>query len=359
MFKNIYKGKTVFVTGHTGFKGSWLSIWLENLGANVIGYSLPAPKQGLFNVLNLSKKITHIEGNICDYSLLESSIKKYQPDFIFHMAAQALVRYSYDFPIETMATNITGTSNLLNICRTINNCKVLVNITTDKCYENQEKNYAYKENDKLGGLDPYSASKACSEIVTNSYRNSFFKNSEIAIATARAGNVIGGGDWSTDRLVPDCIESLNNNKDILIRFPYAVRPWQFVLEPLSGYLHLGAEMWENKKSFNEGWNFGPENDQVKEVGEVTQEIINLWGSGGFKTSKETHVHEANLLQLDIGKAKQKLNWNPVLDVYQSISLTVNWYKQFYSNNNNIEKFTYEQLDYYTNLAKEKCSSWSD
>lgn len=346
---NTYKNKKVFITGHTGFKGSWLALWLTLLGAKVKGYALePYTDPSNFIAINLDSKVESEIGDILDREKLNKSISDFKPDIIFHLAAQPLVRLSYLEPIKTYETNVIGTLNTLEAARKCSSVKAFVNITTDKCYENIEKNYAYKENDKMGGYDMYSSSKGCSEILSASYRNSFLKDEGFLLATARAGNVIGGGDWSTDRLVPDCIKAINKNEDIIIRSPQAIRPWQHVLEPLSGYLTLGEKLLEGKQEFADGFNFGPESNSVLTVKDIVKKIINYYGKGNVIIHPDTKFHEANLLMLDITKAKTKLDWHPKYNANEAIEKTVLWYKNFYANKN-MQKYSIEQIKEYMNL----------
>jgi len=354
MFNNIYKNKKVFVTGHTGFKGGWLSLWLKSLGAEVLGYSLsPSTEPALFSVAGIDKQIKSVIGNILDVEKLEKTINDFEPDIIFHLAAQPIVRLSYSEPVNTYQTNVIGTLNILEAARKCKSVKAFVNITTDKCYENIEKDYAYKEDDKMGGYDMYSSSKACVEILSASYRNSFLKENDgnsFLLATVRAGNVVGGGDWAKDRLIPDCIRALNNNEAIVLRNPNAVRPWQHVLEPLCGYLTVGERLLNGESKFAQGYNFGPEKSSLLPVSEITKLMIKTWGSGEVKV-EASNLHEANLLMLDINKAKRELNWTPKFDIAQTISKTVEWYKVYYSKSENVLDFTIKQIEEYQNAAK--------
>lgn len=347
MFKmDTYKDKRVFITGHTGFKGSWLSLWLNLLGANVKGYALPpATKPAMYTVLSVKDIADSQIGDILDKAALNKAIFDFQPDIIFHLAAQPLVRLSYTEPVKTYETNVIGTLNVLEAARKCDSVKAFVNITTDKCYENIESDYAYKEDDKMGGYDMYSSSKACSEILSASYRNSFLKNCGYLLATARAGNVIGGGDWSQDRLIPDCIQAIQNGKEIVIRNPNSIRPWQHVLEPLSGYLTLGEKLLEGKKEFACGFNFGPEMDSILTVENIVQKIINSYGKGKIVIQPDTKWHEAKLLMLDINKAKNALKWIPRYTADTAVARTVAWYKAYY-NNQDIIQFTIKQIKEY-------------
>ncbi len=325
MFAGIYKDKKVLVTGHTGFKGSWLVKWLNVLGADVYGFSLESETSP--NHYELLKPDLRSEmGDTRNYEHLLKFINKCQPEMVFHLAAQPLVRRSYAQPIETFTTNVMGTAHVLEACRQVGSVKAVVNVTTDKCYENQEWVWSYRENEPLGGHDPYSASKACSEIVTSSYRSSF-GNENLLIASARAGNVIGGGDWSEDRLVPDVIRALLKNESIKIRSPKAVRPWQHVLEPLSGYLLIGQRLLEGKQECAQAWNFGPNESGHLTVGEVLnglQEHLSFNIEYGC-----SQLHEAGLLKLDCSKARTLLKWKPVLSSQEMLSYTAKWYRSYY------------------------------
>jgi CDP-glucose 4,6-dehydratase len=366
MFSNVFKNKTVLVTGHTGFKGSWLCIWLKELGANVVGYALePYTERDNFVVSGLKDKVTHIIGDIRDYQNLTKVFKKYQPEFVFHLAAQPIVRESYTNPKDTYDINVGGTVNVLECCRLTDSVRVIINVTSDKCYENKEWVWGYRENDPMGGYDPYSSSKGCSELVTAAYRQSFFNPSlpdpltfspshlltflipkpSVALSSARAGNVIGGGDWQKDRIVPDCIRALESNKPIEIRNPNATRPWQHVLEPLNGYLLLASRMYEEPQKFCGAWNFGPDYDSIIPVGKVADKVVASWGSGSWiNLSTENAPHEAKLLSLDISKANSYLKWVPVWDTEKAIEKTVDWYKKYKKKDpyricvNQIEKF---------------------
>jgi CDP-glucose 4,6-dehydratase len=338
IFKNIYEGKTVLVTGDTGFKGSWLAIWLLNLGAKVIGYGLkPRTAKDNFFVCNLKERIIHIEGDVRDQNHLLEVFKKYQPEIIFHLAAQALVLDSYEDPHYTYSTNVMGTVNLFEAVRKTPSVKIAINITSDKCYENREWIYGYREIDPMGGKDPYSASKGASEIITSSYMHSFFSsNTSTSIASARAGNVIGGGDWAKNRIFPDCMRSLSINEPIVIRNPDAVRPWQHVLEPLSGYLTLGSLLYTDGKEYSGAWNFGPLSKNMVSVKQLVDETIKQWGSGKYLIEVDpNHKHEANLLHLDISKAINRLKWYPVFDFKQTVRFAIDEYS--------IDNYTHEEI----------------
>ncbi len=334
LIQKTYQGKKVLITGHTGFKGSWLSSWLDLIGAEVLGYSLaPENDYDLYNQLNFSSNHTSLLADIRDKQLFEKSILDFNPDFIFHLAAQPLVRYSYENPIETYETNVIGTANLLNSMRKLSKKCAAVFITTDKVYHNNEWDYPYRENDRLGGYDPYSSSKACCELLVDSFRKSYFNQStyqdrQISIATARAGNVIGGGDWASDRIVPDIVRALEKNEPINVRNPQSVRPWQHVIEPLGAYLLLGARSY-NDHLPGDAWNFGPNTNDILTVGELVDHAVSVWGKGNY-TSPEVNdgPHEAGLLMLDISKSQRRLNWQPEYSSAEAIEITIEWYKSF-------------------------------
>jgi len=360
MLKNIisfYSNKRVFVTGHTGFKGSWLTLWLTMMGANVMGYALePNTNPSLFNVLKLEKVIHHVIGDVRDLEKLSSVMKEFKPEIVFHLAAQPLVRLSYKEPRLTYETNIMGTVNLFEAIRSTKSVRAVVNITSDKCYENKEWVWGYREIDPMGGYDPYSSSKGCSELITAAYRNSFFKGTDVAIASARAGNVIGGGDWAEDRLIPDVVRSLSKREEILIRNPKAIRPWQYVLEPLSGYLLLGKLLYEKGQEYAEAWNFGPNGSDLMTVEEIVKKSIELWGSGSYRVAVSKQLHEAKLLKLDISKAIQRLSWKPRINVKDALSFTIDWYREFYTNKEqNITDYTTNQI--YNYVARIKSESY--
>jgi len=350
-FNNVFKDKTVLVTGHTGFKGSWLSVWLKELGANVIGYALePYTKRDNFVLCGLKNRITSIIGDVRDYEKLKKVFDKYQPEFVFHLAAQPIVRESYINPKETLDINVGGTVNVLECSRLTNSVKVIINVTSDKCYENKEWLWGYRENDSMGGYDPYSSSKGCSELITAAYRKSFFNPNKFdehgkSLSSVRAGNVIGGGDWQKDRLIPDCIRALESNKPIEIRNPAATRPWQHVLEPLSGYLLLASKMYSEPVKFSGAWNFGPNYGSVISVGEVVSMIVENWGHGKWiDTSDKNAPHEANFLSLDISKSLNFLGWSPRWDIHQCVCSTVDWYKS--AESQNIYNYCKNQINYY-------------
>ena len=347
-FNNVYKNKTVLVTGHTGFKGSWLSIWLRELGANVIGYALdPYTEKDNFVLAKLEDKITDIRGDIRDKEHLEKVFEQYKPEFVFHLAAQPLVRLSYNQPVETYEVNVMGTINVMECIRKTPKTKIGIMITTDKCYENKEQIWGYRENEAFGGYDPYSSSKGAAEIAISSWRNSFFNPKDYekhkkSIASVRAGNVIGGGDWSLDRIIPDCIRALEKGEAINIRNPKAIRPWEHALEPLSGYLLLGQKMYEEPSKYCEGWNFGPNLDSIVPVWEIGEKLIKYYGSGRLEDkAKKGELHEAKLLALDITKARFNLGWKPRWDIDKAIEKTVEWYKKY--NNEDVYRLCVKQI----------------
>jgi len=344
-----WKDKNVLITGHTGFKGSWLCLWLNRLGANVSGLSLndAVSNPNMFSILNINKLINDQRSDISDYGTCLDIVKKTKPEIVIHMAAQPLVRFSYSDPLQTYKTNVLGTANILEAIRNCNSVKTIVVITTDKCYENIEKDYAYVETDSLGGFDPYSSSKACAEHVASAYYRSFFKDKSIGLATARAGNVIGGGDWSADRLIPDMVKSWSKNKKLFIRFPLATRPWQHVLDPLNGYLTLVEYLWKNPIKFSGGWNFGPDQNSVKTVENTIDLAMQVWSDPAeWVTTDDNHMHEANLLQLNSEKSNSRLGWKPRLDFDEAVNKTINWYKTYYSNNQEMMEYTLNQIAEY-------------
>ena len=350
-YLSFYRNKKVLVTGHTGFKGSWLSIWLNMLEAEVCGYALePYTENDNFVMSGLEKLIAHNIGDIRNFNDLICIFKTFRPEIVFHLAAQPLVRRSYINPKETFDTNIGGTVNVLECCRISDSVKVIVNITSDKCYKNYEWPWGYRENDPLGGYDPYSSSKASSEIITEAYRESFFNPEYFndhgkGLASARAGNVIGGGDWREDRLIPDCIRALENNTPIHLRNPESIRPWQYVLEPLSGYLLLAARMLDDPLKFSTSWNFGPRNDNRLTVSDVVDLVVNRWGNGTIELGKNNlDAHETNTLWLDISKAIVELDWRPRWDISKSVSATVDWYRKYKTTD--IYRFCEDQIHRY-------------
>lgn len=358
-FGGFYKNKKVLVTGHTGFKGSWLSIWLKELGADVSGYALkPGTKPSNFDLCLMKEKISSNFGDIRDKRKLKNVIMSFKPEIIFHLAAQPLVISSYKNPSYTYETNIIGLVNLLEIIRSVDFVKNVIIVTSDKCYKNQEIKRGYVESDELGGSDPYSSSKSCAEIISASYYNSFLKKKNINLSTARAGNVIGGGDWSEYRLIPDCVKAFNQNKKLIIRNPGSVRPWQFVLESLSGYLRLGQKLSENKAKLFTSWNFGPSNIP-KDVFYVVRKISDLWGTKvNIELTKENNAYsETNYLHLNIKNAKKYLNWNPVYNLQDALKETIEWYKRVYNDEDNVYNLCKEQIIRYTEVARSKKIKW--
>ena len=365
MFKGIYKDRTVLVTGHTGFIGSWLVLWLQSLGAKVVGYSLESStKPSLFETLGLENEITHIIGNVQDNQNLSDNIEKYKPEIVIHLAAQPLVRVSYEDPVETFRTNILGTVNILDSIRKSGSVSSCVVMTSDKCYQNLDADRFHKETDPLGGSDPYSASKGAAEIITNSFRNSFFNKSNIA--TVRAGNVIGGGDWAKDRIVPDCIRALTTNKKIMVRNPSSIRPWQFVLEPISGILWLGSKLYTKPEKYSEAWNLGPNQTSNITVEKVVQNIIRIWDKDGSEkgswldTSKESknQPNESISLLLDSTKALTSLEWKTIYSFEMAINQTVSWYKSYYNNDTSMKELSVHQIEQYSKAADQMNMTWA-
>ena len=354
-FKNIYQNRRVLVTGHTGFKGSWLSLWLHELGAIVSGIALaPTSVPNHWDLLNLP--IASRTQDIRDFSNLQSAVAEFQPEIIFHLAAQPLVRQSYDNPLETWSTNVIGTANILEVCRHVKSIKAIVVVTTDKCYENKEWSWGYREIDALGGHDPYSASKAASELVAASFRNSFFSlpNSPL-LATARAGNVIGGGDWSVDRLIPDLIRAVTSGDELEIRNPNATRPWQHVLESLSGYLLLGQLLLQGRRDFAAAWNFGSSIEGNRSVRDLLESVSRIWPECNWRALKTKQPHEAQLLYLDCSKARSLLDWKPVWDFNETLVATVAWYQAWLEGS---ELSSRQQLISFISQARKKGMTWS-
>lgn len=329
---SFWSGKKVLITGHTGFKGSWLVLWLKELGAEVMGYALsPKQNRSMFQQVNIQKYVDNHFKDILEVDSLKEAFKQFQPEVVFHLAAQSLVHYSYKNPIETYQTNVMGTLNVLEAVRVTDSVQAALMVTTDKCYENKEWVWGYRENDPMGGFDPYSSSKGCAELLIASYRSSFFSNENsskpVGLASARAGNVIGGGDWAENRLIPDCIRALKKGEPISIRNPNAIRPWQHVLEPLAGYMALAESLYENPKDFSEAWNFGPNIEDARSVKEVVGILVDYWGKGEWNIDQSEHYpHEAEYLKLDCTKAYTKLNWSPRWSLSTSLQKTVEWYK---------------------------------
>ena len=349
-----WNGKTVLITGHSGFKGSWLSLWLQKLNANVIGYSKSIPTEpSLFQLANVDDGMISVFDDVRNYQKLKNTIEKYQPEVIFHMAAQSLVRESYKEPIETISTNIMGTANILESVRQIGKPCVVINVTSDKCYQNTNKIEAYTEEDPMGGYDPYSSSKGCSELITSAFRNSFFNISKsnqqkISVASVRAGNVIGGGDWSKDRLIPDVMKGFLKNEKIQIRNPDSIRPWQFVLEPLNGYLLLAEKLLNKEFEFASSWNFGPDENKICSVKTILDKIRTKWGLETFVEFKTSDIYEENKLILNSNKAKKNLNWQPKMNIDLAIDWIVEWYKAYHENKD-IRKISENQIEKYLKL----------
>lgn len=347
---SFWKGKTVLVTGHTGFKGSWLSLWLAAMGAKVVGYALPPPTSpSLFELANVARDIHSIEGDVRDADQLQSVVSQHRPDVVLHLAAQALVRPSYQDPVATYASNVMGTVHLLEAIRKTNSVRAVVIVTSDKCYENREWLWPYRENEAMGGYDPYSSSKGCAELVTAAYRNSFFSKHGPYIASARAGNVIGGGDWALDRLIPDAANAMLENRALTIRNPAAVRPWQHVLEPLHGYLLLAQKLFEQGSQFAQSWNFGPAVEEAKPVSWVVEQFGAAWGKSiDCHIEQQQQPHEAGLLMLDSSKARNLLGWQPRLDITQALQWTADWYRS-YGAQQSMREYTEQQISTYQNL----------
>jgi len=355
-----WKGKRIFLTGHTGFKGSWLSLWLNQRGAIVRGYALEPPASpNLFEAAHVGDAIESCIGDVRDQTQLQQELKSFRPEIVIHMAAQPLVRHSYSDPVATYAVNVMGTANLLEAVRKTDGVRSVIVVTTDKCYENQEWVWPYRENDRLGGYDPYSSSKAAAELVTSAYRNSFFHPGRyadhgVALATVRAGNVIGGGDWAAERLVPDIIRAFGAGVSIRLRNPHAVRPWQHVLEPLRGYILLAESLYDHGPAFGAAWNFGPRDLDALAVSKIAELMANLWSTGGrpmarWELDDAPAVHEAGLLRLDSSKAARELGWSPVFSIEQALQFTVWWYAAW-RGNQAMRDFTVQQIEAYERLS---------
>lgn len=348
-----YRGKRVLVTGHTGFKGGWISLWLEKLGAKVAGYALnPDTDPNIYDILGLENRMISIIGDIRDREKLRSFFRDFQPEIVIHMAAQSLVRRSYEAPVETYETNVIGTVNMLELCREVSFVRSFVNVTSDKCYKNHGENKSYAEIDPMGGHDPYSSSKGCAELVTGAYLGSFFaaegygKQHMMGLASARAGNVIGGGDWNKDRLIPDCIKASIDNKGLVIRYPEAIRPWQYVLEPLYGYLMLARRLYEDGAGFSGAWNFGPSERNEKPVKWIVGKINELWGGDlSWEIESTAQPHESAYLRLDSKKAGSLLGWCPQMDLVSALRETVGWYKAW-RDEKDLYRYSLGQIDAY-------------
>lgn len=351
-----WKDKRVLLTGHTGFKGSWLSLWMQSMNARVIGYALaPTTNPGLFEAANIGKGMISIIGDIRDLESLHKVFDEHKPEIVFHMAAQSLVRRSYSEPVATYSTNVMGTVNLLEAVRGSDSVKAVVNVTSDKCYENQERVWSYRESDAMGGYDPYSNSKGCSELVTAAYRNSYFNHEQynqhgVALASARAGNVIGGGDWAEDRLIPDIMNAISQSEPVNIRNPYAIRPWQHVLEPLSGYLLLAQNLYTKGTDYAEAWNFGPDDD-AKPVQWIVEKLTSNWGEGATWVRDDAdHPHEAHYLQLDCSKARARMGWQPKWHLEEALDAIIDWYRG-YLNGQDLRELTLRQINAYNDRLK--------
>jgi CDP-glucose 4,6-dehydratase len=352
-----WQGKRVLLTGHTGFKGSWISLWLQSLGAQLVGYALAPPTDpSLFEIASVASGMTSVLGDIRDLAALQTVLAQHQPEIVIHMAAQALVRHSYQNPVDTYATNVMGTVHLLEAVRQTPGVKAVVNITTDKCYENREWVWGYRENEPMGGYDPYSNSKGCAELVTAAYRSSFFNPQAyarhgVALATVRAGNVIGGGDWATDRLLPDILVAFEQGQPAHIRNPHAIRPWQHVLEPLRGYLTLAEQLYTQGPEFAEAWNFGPNDEDAKPVGWIVQQMAALWGTDAqWQADAGEHPHEAHYLKLDISKARSRLDWHPALRLPDALQLIIDW-AQARRAGADMRALTLAQIHHYQQLTR--------
>lgn len=352
MNAEFWRGKRVLLTGHTGFKGSWLSLWLQQMGADVTGYALQPPTNpSLFEVAGVAKGMTSIIGDIRDLAQLRKVFAEHRPEIVIHMAAQPLVRYSYVEPVETYSTNVMGVVNLLEAVRSTDSVRTAVNVTSDKCYENREWVWGYRENEPMGGFDPYSNSKGCAELVTAAYRSSYFhpekyKTHGVAVASARAGNVIGGGDWADDRLIPDIMRAITQGRPVNIRNPHAIRPWQHVLEPLSGYLLLAQKLHEEGAGYAEGWNFGPNDEDAKPVQWIVEKLTQAWGEGAsWVLDGGSHPHEAHYLKLDCSKAKARLDWHPRWRLEDALTAIIDWHRA-YRDGRDMHELTVRQIRAY-------------
>jgi len=362
MIQKEFKNKTILITGHTGFKGSWLSIWLQQLGSKVVGISLDPPSvPSHFEAVNLTSELVDLRFDIRNADLLENAVEKYQPDYVFHLAAQALVKKSYTDPLETWSTNVMGTLNVLNSLRVLKKRCAAVIITSDKCYDNVEWVWGYRETDTLGGPDPYSASKGAAELAVKSYIKSFFQSdSNVRIASARAGNVIGGGDWALDRIIPDCVKSWANNETVELRNPHSTRPWQHVLEPLSGYLNLAICLYKETAYHGESFNFGPKTIQNHSVKDLVIEMSRYWNRVSWKDISINHQgpYESGLLKLNCDKALFYMNWHSVMDFKETVRFTAEWYRNYYNNSDNILNTSKNQISEYSSMAKALDLKWA-
>lgn len=356
MKPGFWKDKRVLVTGHTGFKGGWLCLWLQQMGAKVVGYSLEPPsKPSLFELGSVSQGMTSLHGDVCDLAQVVATVQEHRPEIVMHMAAQSLVRFSYGHPVETYATNVMGTVNVLEAVRRDSDVRAVLVVTSDKCYENREREQGYREDEPMGGYDPYSSSKGCAELVTAAYRNSYFNPKQAAhhgaaIASARAGNVIGGGDWAGDRLLPDIVRAFMQRQPVMIRRPDAIRPWQHVLEPLRGYLQLIELLWEHGGRYAEAWNFGPDEDDARPVSWIVDRLVTLWGEGARWTrDAAAQPHEAAYLRLDCTKARALLDWQPGLSLGPALDWTMAWYKA-YRDKADMRRFTLDQIARYQTMV---------
>lgn len=346
-----WRGKRVFLTGHTGFKGSWLSLWLQSMGAKVHGFALNPPTEpSLFAEAKVAQEMTSTIGDVRDYEAVLAAMRACAPDIVLHLAAQPLVRYSYQAPVETYATNVMGTVHVLEAARQVGGVRAIVNVTTDKCYENREWVWGYREDEPMGGYDPYSNSKGCSELVTSAYRRSFFQTADIALGSARAGNVIGGGDWALDRLVPDILRALEKQQPVVIRNPHSTRPWQHVLEPLSGYLVLAEKLFTEGQAYAEGWNFGPQDDDARPVQWIVERMVEGWGNGGsWHLDGGQHPHEANYLKLDISKARARLDWTPRWNLAEALERIITWHRAWLAGED-VRALCLRQIEQYSTTA---------
>jgi CDP-glucose 4,6-dehydratase len=349
---SFWANKVVLLTGHTGFKGSWLSLWLQSMGAKVVGYALAPPTTpSLFVAANVAEGMISHKEDIRDFAALSTAFKKHNPEIVIHMAAQALVRHSYTSPIETYSINVMGTVHLLEAARLTDSVRAIINVTSDKCYENREWIWGYRENEPMGGYDPYSSSKGCAELVAAAYRTSFFNPDDsakhgVALASVRAGNVIGGGDWAKDRLIPDIMRAIAQGEPAYIRNPHAIRPWQHVLEPLSGYLMLAQKLWEDGAAYGEGWNFGPDDEDARPVSWLADRLTSTWGEGAaWVPDGGNHPHEAHYLKLDCSKAKTRLDWHPRWGLEEALEAIVDWH-QAYQTGKNMHEATLQQITKY-------------